>query len=320
MFPTGFDLKSLFVFACVVETGGMTQAARALEMTQSSVSQSVGNLETALGTALFDRSVRPMVLTHAGNTFYMRSKEVLEGAGNLLRNTQESENLSFESLTLGLVESFANTVGPHLIMQLPNLAKKWRILAGTSPDQHEALTNYEVDMIVSTDDHGANLDALSEHAILEEQFVLVFPKSYRGPVEGINVVEGLPFIRYSLRSSIGRQVERQISRMRLHFPVHSEFETAMGQLALVGMGAGWSITTPMCLLQERNQLEKIQVHPIKRGRFSRKFTLVTRAGGMEKTAEVVAKKSQKILREQLFPDLFKQLPWLEQTILWGEST
>ena len=317
MFPTGYDLRALFVFTCVVETGGMTQAAKALEMTQSSVSQAVANLETALKIALFDRSVRPMALTHNGHALYERAKDLLEGAGNLLRDTQENNHLSFETLTLGLVESFANTVGPHLIMQLPNLTKKWRIHAGTSPDQHTSLTNYEVDMIVSTSDQSPRHEGLSIYPIVEEQFVLVYPKSFTGHLEGIKQVEGLPFIRYSLRSAIGRQIERQINRLRLHFPVHSEFETAMGQLALVGMGAGWSITTPMCLLQERSQLDRLQVHPITKGRFSRKIQLISRSGGFEKTATLVAEKSQEILRKQLFPELFKQIPWLEETLEWG---
>lgn len=319
MFPTGYDLKSLFVFTCVVETGSMTQASQVLEMTQSSVSQAIANLETALGTALFDRSVRPMALTHAGSTVYERSKDLLEGAGNLLRDTKDNGNQAFETLTLGLAESFANTVGPHLIMQLPSLTKKWRILAGTSPNQHTALSNYEVDMIVSTGQHNESLENLSVFPIIEEQFVLVFPKTYGGVTEGIGQVDGLPFIRYSLRSAIGRQVERQVSRMRMHFPVHSEFETAQGQLALVGMGAGWTITTPLCLLQEMAQLDRLQVHPIRKGSFSRSIQLFSRTGSMEKTAQHIALKSQHILKDQLFPDLFSKLPWLEKTFTWGEK-
>ena len=42
-FPPGFDLKSIRTFTFVVELGGMTQAAQRLEMTQSSVSQTISN-------------------------------------------------------------------------------------------------------------------------------------------------------------------------------------------------------------------------------------------------------------------------------------
>src|SRR3546814_10973483 len=63
--PQSFDLRSLRVFVMVAEAGGMTSAARQLGLTQSSVSQIVGNLEEALGSALFDRSVRPLALTAA---------------------------------------------------------------------------------------------------------------------------------------------------------------------------------------------------------------------------------------------------------------
>lgn len=317
MFPNGYDLRTLFVFTCVVETSGMTQAAKVLNMTQSSISQSIGNLEAALGTQLFDRSVRPMTLTVAGNTLYEKSKGLLESASRLLRETQESENLTFETLTLGLAESFANTVGPELVRQLPHLARKWRILAGTSPVQHEALLNYEVDLVVSTSDQIMAQEGLNLHTIMEEPFVLVFPKTYDGPVDSIASIEGLPFIRSSSRSSLGRQIERQIKRLRLHLPIHSELDTATAQLKMVALGGGWSITTPICLLQEIEQLHNLQVCPIQKGSFSRKLTLISRSSEMEKTAEKVALKSQQILRDQLMPELFKHIPWLENKLIWG---
>src|SRR3546814_13645209 len=80
--PQSFDLRSLRVFVMVAEAGGMTSAARQLGLTQSSVSQIVGNLEEAIGSALFDRSVRPLALTAAGTTLYERGRAMLAEAGD----------------------------------------------------------------------------------------------------------------------------------------------------------------------------------------------------------------------------------------------
>ena len=316
MFPTGYDLRTLFIFTCVVEAGGMTQAAKVLKMTQSSVSQAIGNLEDALGAPLFDRSVRPMTVTVAGNTLYERSKALIDDANILLRDTQDSENLTYETLTLGLAESFANAVGPRLVTHLPGLARKWRVLAGTSPILHESLVNHEVDIILSTSDQLLPQKGLSIFTVLEEPYVLVFPKDYDGPLNGITNVEGLPFIRCSLRSSIGRQTERQLDRMRLKFPMHSEFDTATGQLEMVRLGAGWTLSTPMCLLQEYEKLDRLKVAPIQRGNFSRKLTLIARSAEMGRTAERIALTSQDILKNELFPKLFAKLPWLKEKVVW----
>src|SRR3546814_7749864 len=91
--PQSFDLRSLRVFVMVAEAGGMTSAARQLGLTQSSVSQIVGNLEEALGSALFDRSVRPLALTAAGTTLYERGRTMLaERKGTRLNSSHECEH------------------------------------------------------------------------------------------------------------------------------------------------------------------------------------------------------------------------------------
>ena len=47
--------RDLEVFAAVAEHGSMTAAARALRVSQSSVSQAVADIEREYGVLLFDR-------------------------------------------------------------------------------------------------------------------------------------------------------------------------------------------------------------------------------------------------------------------------
>ncbi|RYF43670.1 MAG: LysR family transcriptional regulator [Comamonadaceae bacterium] len=64
-------------FVQVVERGGFSAAARALEMTPSAISKLVGRLEARLGTQLVHRSTRKLQLTPEGAAFYERSVRVL---------------------------------------------------------------------------------------------------------------------------------------------------------------------------------------------------------------------------------------------------
>jgi DNA-binding transcriptional LysR family regulator len=57
-------------FCHVVEHGGFTSAARALEKPKSSVSASVTRLEETLGTRLLERTTRSLRLTEAGESLY----------------------------------------------------------------------------------------------------------------------------------------------------------------------------------------------------------------------------------------------------------
>ncbi|MBC5782543.1 LysR family transcriptional regulator [Ramlibacter sp. USB13] len=57
-------------FCLVVDHGGFTAAARALDRPKSSLSASVARLETELGTRLLERTTRQLRLTDAGESLY----------------------------------------------------------------------------------------------------------------------------------------------------------------------------------------------------------------------------------------------------------
>src|SRR6478735_2288035 len=60
------DLRRLRLFLAVVDGGGMTRAAEAEHVSQPSVSQAIRELEAELGTPLFHRVGRRVVLAAAG--------------------------------------------------------------------------------------------------------------------------------------------------------------------------------------------------------------------------------------------------------------
>ncbi|MFZ5441050.1 MAG: LysR family transcriptional regulator [Myxococcota bacterium] len=74
------ELRSdrLRVFDALVRAGGFSAAARALDTTQSTVSQTIAALEADVGEALIDRSARGLRLTEAGRTLHRHARAVLE--------------------------------------------------------------------------------------------------------------------------------------------------------------------------------------------------------------------------------------------------
>ena len=65
------------VFVQVVERGGFSAAARALDLTPSAVSKLIARLEARLAVQLVRRSTRQLQLTDEGRHFYDRSVRVL---------------------------------------------------------------------------------------------------------------------------------------------------------------------------------------------------------------------------------------------------
>jgi DNA-binding transcriptional LysR family regulator len=71
------DLSLLRAFATVAETGGMTSAARALNLTQAAVSQQIRRLEEFYDTQLFCRDNRRPALTPCGERLLASAQRML---------------------------------------------------------------------------------------------------------------------------------------------------------------------------------------------------------------------------------------------------
>jgi LysR family carnitine catabolism transcriptional activator len=71
------DLRKLRLFLAVVDHGGFTRAAEVELVSQPSVSQAIRELETELGTALFHRVGRSVVLSTAGEALVAPARQAL---------------------------------------------------------------------------------------------------------------------------------------------------------------------------------------------------------------------------------------------------
>jgi len=80
MEPINFSLAQIEAFACVCESGTLTQAAKKLKKDRTTVSQLIDYLEIDLGYVLFDRNKRPLELTDSGKRLYRQARLFLHEA------------------------------------------------------------------------------------------------------------------------------------------------------------------------------------------------------------------------------------------------
>ncbi|MGW6937959.1 LysR family transcriptional regulator [Streptomyces xanthophaeus] len=71
------DFRRLTYFLAIVDQGGFNRAAAALYVSQPSLSQAVQALERDLGSSLFHRTGRKVLLTEAGRALVPRAREAL---------------------------------------------------------------------------------------------------------------------------------------------------------------------------------------------------------------------------------------------------
>jgi DNA-binding transcriptional LysR family regulator len=104
--------KQIEVFVAVAKRGNMTQAAKALFLTQSACSMALSALEGQLNGALFDRRGKKLVLNEKGKVLFPK-------AANILTQVTELEDVmkreKATTLTGNLIVGASTTIGNYLL-------------------------------------------------------------------------------------------------------------------------------------------------------------------------------------------------------------
>ena len=304
------NLRLMEVFVTVVQEDGMTHAANRLGMTQSAVSQAIGTIETGLGAQLIDRSKRPMQLTLFGNLFYERAIELLRRSRELEQLVSLQQNARLPLLRIGMVDSFASTVGPALLKEVATMAARWSVTSGVSGTDVRGLLEQRIDLIITSDEMG-DVPKLLDLPLLKEPFFIVAPKGLAVPpgpdLEAL--AHALPFIRYGAGAFLGRQVDLYLRHHGLSLPREYEFDTSDAVLAMVRAGLGWTISTPLCVLKTRLLAQEYQYLPLPNDGMCRTLRLVAHKDEHAALWERISATARTILKHQWVPQLKSLIPW-----------
>lgn len=261
--PHGFpDWDLLTTWVTLVESGSVSNAARALKISQAAVSQRIKLLEASLSTSLLDRSTRPAQPTAAGMRLFESATELLVKANQMVEGVRTISRAKRLIVRFGCVDSFAATVGPLLIKALSGSSRQLRMWAGITPALDEAIEGRQLDLAVTT---GTLAHAgVTRVRLFSENYAVALPVDFELPQPGSlrDLAKTLPLIRYSARSHIGEQIDGYLLRQGDALERNFEFDTTDPLLSLVEAGMGFAITTPLCLWQSRHFASGIRVIPL----------------------------------------------------------
>lgn len=103
-------LKRMSVFAKVAECGSFTVAARQLDVSVSSISQTVSKLENELQVKLLNRSTRSIGLTEAGKIYYQGCRRMLQEVNEVHEQLYAFNNTPTGTLRIGSSSTMAQNV------------------------------------------------------------------------------------------------------------------------------------------------------------------------------------------------------------------
>ena len=101
------ELRQLKYFVKTAETLNFSEAAKALFVTQSTLSQQIRQLEQEIDTVLFVRDSHSVQITESGERLLPLAERTLKDATSCLDMVRDLKNMLSGSLNIGITYTFA---------------------------------------------------------------------------------------------------------------------------------------------------------------------------------------------------------------------
>ena len=308
--PPELTLRGLRVFVALEETGSIVGAAQRIGGSSSGVSQYITALEHAIGARLFDRKAKPVTLTPAGQVLSAHARRILAVVSEAQTELAEINLTALPELRLAIIDDLDASLTPVLVSGLQRRYPKCFVSAfsGRSDLVIDRVAQREADIGVA----GvlpADESAFHILPILREPFVLVCAKGAltQGPDlrEQMTVV---PFVQYSHAVPIGQIVAAHLRRVRQNVTRRFALEATRSVLAMVVHTGGWTLTTPLNLLDGERFLPKLEILPLPFAAVSRNVNLVARAGELGNLPQDLAQDCRRLIRDHIAPRFAALVP------------
>lgn len=238
------DIRQLRTLIAVSEHRSFASAGDAIGLTQSSVSLHIKALEDQLKTELFDRTKRPPVLNSQGRALVERAREVITLCEDITRTISSDELAG--SLDLGAVPTCLASVLPSALASLkiehPHL--QIRVTSGLSIEMVTRLTGGEFDVVAVTEP--SHIPGGTEwQPFAKEPLVVIAPPGSEGETDQ-EVLESMPFIRFSRKAWAGQIIESHLSERNIKLKTEMEIDSLEAISRMVANGLGASVVPHRC--------------------------------------------------------------------------
>lgn len=232
------DLDALQIFKTVADQGGVARAAAHLNRVQSNVSTRLKQLESSLGTPLFRRQNRRLVLSDQGRV-------LLSYADRLLRLSDEAQAAVREGalqgvLRIGTMESTAAARLPPILAAYHAAWPQVRIelVTGTSGALAAKVRNYEIEAAFVAQPFPA--EGLAAMDAFREELALISPLAW-DPIGSPKDLGNRSVIAFAAGCSYRRILESWLNQEGIAPGKVMEFASYHAIVACVAAGTGVAI-------------------------------------------------------------------------------
>lgn len=228
------------VFKEVAETGNISEAAKNLYISQSAVSQSVKQLETALQARLFARSPRGVTLTGEGQMLYQYVRSALGLIATGEDKLSQAQQLLLGTLVIGASDTVTSQfLTPYLeSFHREHPGIRLKIVSGRSAKVLSLLRSGAVDIAFASSPAGAGLSTWSCFAT---HTAFVAGSSYSCDFDHVYTlpeIAGFPLILLERKASSRVFLEQYFSRGGVTLAPEIELSSRQLLVSLASIGLG----------------------------------------------------------------------------------
>ena len=259
------SLLHLRTFMAVTKCGNFTKAATFLNLTQPAISGHIAALEQELGTQLFNRTGKKLVLTDAGNILERRARDILRRVDEVKSEIEDLKNLRGGCIRIGASKIIGVYILPKILTafreQFPDIELQISIhSARTIVAQVE---DNQYDLAIVGEGITINPRNIGHKIIGEDELIVIAAPNHplvKNPLVPLDTAFHEPFILSGQDTASLKHVKQHLSELGIELKSTIEIDEAGAIKRAVEEGAGLAIISRSVVDRELQEVRLVSLH------------------------------------------------------------
>ncbi len=246
------NFKHLFYFWRVAKQGSLTHAAEQVQTSQSALSTQIRQLETRLGTPLFDRQGRQLTLTATGRQVFAYAEGIFE-LGEEMLGQLEGSNEGATRVRVGSVSTMSRNFQVNWLrplLQDPTIVLS--VESGPLQSLVERLLRHQLDVVLANQPVPSDPARPVSSRFLGSQDISLVGRSDRWAGTVLRVPEDLDAVEMAMpsaRHGVRLQFDALCFAAGVQPRLRAEIDD-MTMLRLIARDSGWITVLPEVVVQD----------------------------------------------------------------------
>lgn len=237
------NLKHLRYFWVVASEGSITKAGEILHLTPQTISGQLRMLEESIGTKLFEKSGRNLVLSDTGQTVFSYADEMFSLENelqDLLHGSTNHKNLTFR---VGVAMVVPKLIAYRVLEPVMNMGADVKLICHEAPlvDLMADLSVHKLDLVLADSPISPTLSVKAYNHVLGESGISFFARSEDVERYKANFpasLDGAPMLMPTSTSALRRGLDQWLEKQGVRPHVVAEFEDRALMKAFGEAGSG----------------------------------------------------------------------------------